>query len=254
MPALRQGKMTLPRPAHVLDISSIGALKGIAEKSDWIQIGATTPLTEVARSVVIRETLPVLTEAAGQVGSLQIRNQGTLGGNLCNASPAADTAVSLLALNARVCLKSLDRERIVSLDDFFVGPGKTVLLPAEILTKIQVPITGLKRSSCFLKLGRRNAFTLSIISIATVLRVEERVLRYVRIVLGAVAPTPMRAKKAEEFLIGQKADESVIDEAARIAAEEISPISDVRASAWYRKDMAKVLTKRAVLASLNRMG
>jgi CO/xanthine dehydrogenase FAD-binding subunit len=254
LPALRQGKMTLFEPAHVVDISSIPGLKGIAKKGEWIQIGAAAPLTEVTQSPVIRESLPMLAEAAGQVGSLQIRNQGTLGGNLCNASPAADTAVSLLALNAKVSLKSMDRERIVSLDEFFVSPGKTILKPGEILTKIQVPVSRSTQSSCFVKLGRRNAFTLSVISVATVIKAEDGTFQYVRMALGAVAPTPMRPKKAEEFLTGREVGESVIDQGARIAAEEVSPISDVRASAEYRKDMAHVLTKRALLACLKKMG
>ena len=254
LPGLRQGKMTLFEPVHVVDISSIPGLKGIARKGEWIQIGAATSLTEVTQSPVVRESLPMLVESAGQVGSLQIRNQGTLGGNLCNASPAADTAISLLALDARVCLRSLDRERIVCLDEFFVSPGKTVLKPGEILTKIQVPVSRSTQSSRFVKLGRRNAFTLSIISVATVMRAEDGTFQYVRISLGAVAPTPVRAKKAEEFLIGKRVDESVIDEGARIAAGEVSPISDVRASAGYRIDMAHVLTKRALLACLKKTG
>jgi carbon-monoxide dehydrogenase medium subunit len=254
LPALRQGKMTLFEPAHVVDISSIPGLKVIAKKGEWIQIGAATPLTEVAQSPVIRESLPMLAEAAGQVGSLQIRNQGTLGGNLCNASPAADTAVSLLALNAKVYLKSMVRERIVSLDEFFVSPGKTILKPGEILTKIQVPVSRSTQSSCFVKLGRRNAFTLSVISVAAVIKTEDGTFQYVRMALGAVAPTPMRPKKAEEFLTGREVGESVIDQGARIAAEEVSPISDVRASAEYRKDMAHVLTKRALLACLKKTG
>jgi carbon-monoxide dehydrogenase medium subunit len=254
LPALRQGKMTLFEPAHVVDISSIPGLKVIAKKGEWIQIGAATPLTEVAQSPVIRESLPMLAEAAGQVGSLQIRNQGTLGGNLCNASPAADTAVSLLALNAKVYLKSMVRERLVSLDEFFVSPGKTILKPGEILTKIQVPVSRSTQSSCFVKLGRRNAFTLSVISVAAVIKTEDGTFQYVCMALGAVAPTPMRPKKAEEFLTGREVGESVIDQGARIAAEEVSPISDVRASAEYRKDMAHVLTKRALLACLKKTG
>jgi carbon-monoxide dehydrogenase medium subunit len=237
-----------------VDISSIPGLKGIAGKGGSIKIGATTRLTEVAESLVLRESLPMLAEAANQVGSLQIRNQATLGGNLCNASPAADTAVSLLALNARIWLKSRDRERHASLEEFFVGPGKTILMPGEILTRIEVPVSDSTQSSCFMKLGRRNAFTLSIISVAVVTRAEDGGFQRVRIALGAAAPTPMRAKKAEEYLIGKKADESVIDEAARIAADEVSPISDVRASAEYRKDMARVLTRRALLACLKKTG
>jgi carbon-monoxide dehydrogenase medium subunit len=148
----------------------------------------------------------------------------------------------------------MDRERYASLDEFFVGPGKTILMPGEILTRIEVPVSDSTQSSCFMKLGRRNAFTLSIISVAVVTRAEDGGFQRVRIALGAAAPTPMRAKKAEEYLIGKKADESVIDEAARIAADEVSPISDVRASAEYRKDMARVLTRRALLACLKKTG
>jgi carbon-monoxide dehydrogenase medium subunit len=184
------------------------------------------------------------------MGSLQVRNLGTIGGNLCNASPAADTAPPLLVLNAKVKVRSINKQRLVPLQEFFMGPGKTTLTPEEILTEVQIPLIKPTGNSYFIKFGRRNAFTLSIVSVATLVKVENGVFDDIRIALGSVAPTPIRASKAEEHLIGHKVNEQVIDDGVNVVANEVKPISDVRASAEYRRDMAYVLTKRAISLSL----
>lgn len=247
IPAIRKGVL-FPSFGHMVDLSSVKELSYIRKMDSWICIGAITRLAEVGDSEMIREYVPILSEAIQHIGSLQIRNQGTIGGNLCNASPAADTAPPLLTLEAKVLLKSMKQERVIPLDQFFLGPGKTILAPGEILAEIQIPIPQNGGSFCFLKLGRRNAFTLSIVSVATWVKAEQETFRAVRIALGAVAPTPKRALKTEEYLAGQKVSEETIGSGSKLVSEEVQPISDVRASADYRKDMANILTRRAILS------
>lgn len=252
IPAARQGRMLLPRRIHIIDISSIKELNYIIKDGALIRIGATARLSEIGMSAVVKEHLPVLADAASQMGSLQVRNLGTIGGNLCNASPAADTASPLLVLDAMVNVRGIDRQRLVPLKGFFTGPGKTTLAPGEILAEVQIPLTKPAGSSCFIKLGRRNAFTLSIVSVATLVKVKDGIFDDIRIALGSVAPTPFRASKAEEHLIGEKVNEQVIDDGANVVASEVKPISDVRAGAEYRRDMSLVLTKRAISLSVQR--
>lgn len=249
IPAIRKGTLSSPFQ-HMVDLSAIRELGYIRKDGGWIHIGAVTRLADAGDSKIVREYGPLLSEAIQHVGSLQIRNQGTLGGNLANASPAADTAPPLLVLGARVVLKSIDKERVIPLDQFFGGPGKTILTPDEILTEIQIPIIKGQGKTCFLKLGRRNAFTLSVVSVAAWVKVEKETIRDMRIALGAVAPIPMRAIKTEEYLKGKKVSEETIKNGAKIASDEVQPISDVRASADYRKDMSYVLTRRAILSCL----
>ena len=247
IPAIRKG-ILFPSFGHMVDLSFVKELSYIRKMDGWICIGPVTRLAEVGDSEMIREYVPILPEAIQHIGSLQIRNQGTIGGNLCNASPAADTAPPLLTLEAKVLLKSMKQERVIPLDQFFLGPGKTILAPGEILAEIQIPIPQNGGSFCFLKLGRRNAFTLSIVSVATWVKVEKETFQAIRIALGAVAPTPKRALKTEEYLAGQKVSEETISSGAKLVSEEVQPISDVRASADYRKDMANILTRRAILS------
>ncbi|MBA7630739.1 Carbon monoxide dehydrogenase medium chain [subsurface metagenome] len=251
VPAARRGRMSSSGHIHIIDISSIKALDYIIKEDDMIRIGAVTKLSEVGASTVVKEHVPILANAASQMGSLQVRNLGTIGGNLCNASPAADTAPPLLALDARVNIRGIDKQRLVPLKEFFAGPGETILASGEILAEVQIPITEPAAGSCFIKLGRRNAFTLSIVSVATLVKVKDGIFDDVRIALGAVAPTPIRASKAEEYLTGKKVSEQVIDDGAKVVTSEVKPISDVRASARYRKDMSYIVTKRALTMCFN---
>jgi len=254
IPGARAGRLSLPEHLHVIDISSIRELDYIIKDDDMIRIGATTRLSEIGMSTVVKEHMPILADAASQMGSLQVRNLGTIGGNLCNASPAADTAPPLLALDAKVKVRSIDNQRVVPLKEFFVGPGETILEPREILAEVQIPIREPGVGSCFIKLGRRNAFTLSIVSVATRVEVKDGTFDNVRIALGAVAPTPIRASTAEEYCTGKEVSEQIIDEGAKLVLVEVKPISDVRAGAEYRKDMSYVTSKRAIGSSVQRAG
>lgn len=240
--------------SDIVDISNIKDLGYVVKDDSLIRIGATTKLSLVSTSIVVQQYVPILADAVRQLGSLQIRNMGTIGGNLCNASSAADTAPPLLSLEATVKLQTVDGERIVPLNEFLTGPGKTSLTAGEMLTEVQIPVTGSVEDWYFIKLGRRNSFTLSIISVAALVTVKNGSFDSVRISLGAVAPTPMRARQAESELVGKSINEQIIDSAARLASSEVAPIDDVRATAEYRKDMAYVLTKRGILSSIAKSG
>jgi len=198
----------------------------------------------MGESSIVRERAPALAEAVNVLASPHIRNRATIAGNLCNASPAADTAPSLLALDASVKLQSADEERIVPLSQFFLGPEQTVTKPDEVLTEVIIPLQ--EGASAFIKLGRRKAFTLSVASVAAFAKVNNGKFEEVRIALGAVAPTPIRARKVEEALKGKDISEDNVEKAAQLVKEECWPITDVRASAEYRTEMSYVLTKRVL--------
>ena len=242
-------KQWLPRA--VMNLKRVLGLRDISLNGE-LRLGALVTLNELIYSPIICEHFPVLAYTASKMAGVQVRNLATVGGNLCNASPAADTAPPLIALNARAVIVSTRGERVVSLDEFFVGVGKSVLAPDEILREILVPRDQAVRSS-FIKLEHREAMDISIASVAVSLKIENRQSKIAncqdaRIVLGAVAPTPVRAKRAEEILRGNELTAERIAEAARVAASEAQPIDDVRGSAWYRREMIEVLTRRQLLA------
>ena len=239
------------KPKYVIDLSRLEELKFISKENGVIKIGALTTLREIETSPIIRENVHVLSDAIEKMASWQIRNLGTIGGNLCNASPAADTAPPLLVLEAELKLTSSEGERTVPIDQFFTGPGETILKNNELLTEIQIPIMSNHAGTAFLKLGRRFAHTLSIVSVATLVVVEDDVFKDVRIALGSVAPTPVRAKKTEDRFRGLSATKDAVEKSCVWVVEDISPISDVRASAEYRKEMSIVLTKRALIEALD---
>ena len=240
-------------PKYIIDLSNLKELRFISKENGVIRVGALTTLREIETSPLIQDHVCVLSDAVGKMASWQIRNLGTIGGNLCNASPAADTAPPLLILEAKLKLNSPEEERIVPVEQFFTGPGETILKNNELLTEIQIPIIPDNSGAAFLKLGRRAAHTLSIVSVATLAIVEDNVFKDVRIALGSVAPTPIRARKTENKFRGLPATEDVIEENCGCVMEDINPISDVRASAEYRKEMSIVLTKRALFEALSRV-
>ena len=250
IPAIRRGAWSFGDGLSLVDIKGIRELDSVKKDGDTIRIGAATRLSEIARSSVLREHAHILCDAISEMGSLQVRNSGTIGGNLCTASPAADTAPPLLVLDARVKVRGIDKEELVSLEKFFLGPGKTILDPKQILLEIQFPVLKPDEKSYWIKMGRRDAFTLSVISVATWTKITSGVFDAIRIALGAVAPSPMRAFKTEKYLVGREASERTIEEAAKMIASEVKPISDVRASAEYRRDMSCVLTKKAIMSCL----
>jgi len=242
---VRSGKIVLPE--NIIEIGHVKELNFIDDAADIVNVGATTKLSEIISSPIIKSKVPILAEAVSSMASFQVRNMGTIGGNLCNASPAADTAPPLLVLDAMIEVMNIKSKRRIPIDQFFTGPSKTAAGPDEIVTKIQIPKQQPTDRWDFVKLGRRKALTLSIISIAALAKIVDNRFQDVKIALGAVAPTPLRAKKAETFLKGRSASEDVIDEASQIVRDEINPISDVRASKEYRREMAYTLTKKMLM-------
>ncbi len=184
------------------------------------------------------------------LGTPAIRNQATLGGNLCNAAPSADTAPPLLVLGATAKIVGKEGEKIVPLEAFFVGPGQTVLGQDHLLAEIQVPNPLAHSGGVYLKQKRRQGADLAVVGVAALVVMEGKVLRDVKIVLGAVAPTPIRARKAEEILKGRKLDQELLEKSGQAAAEEASPIDDIRGSADYRRELLAVLTKRAMAQAI----
>jgi carbon-monoxide dehydrogenase medium subunit len=233
----------------LVDIGAIRELRGVEDLGDRIRIGAATRLQEIVGSDVVARELPLLRNAVESMGSWQIRNLATVGGNLCNASPAADTAPPLLAYEAELVIVGPRGTRVVPITKFFTGYRRTALEEGEILKEI---VIGKRTWSgwSYIKLGRRSGFTLSIVSVAVLTSTRGGVLEDVRIALGSVAPTPIRAYRAEGYLRGREVSLEVLERAAEIAREEVSPIDDVRASAWYRREMVYRLTLDALKTSL----
>jgi carbon-monoxide dehydrogenase medium subunit len=197
------------------------------------------------------EKYPMLSQAAGSIASTQIQNRGTIAGNICNAVPSADSAPALLCLHARLLCVSKNGERLVDIDEFFTGPGETALHPDEILKEIQIPLMPDDGHGVYIKLSTRKRMELAVVGVAAMVETEKGIIKDVRIGLGAVAPTSMRARESEELLKGKKVDDETILIAARKASEESRPIDDHRASAEYRKIMVEVLVKRAIHQTLS---
>jgi carbon-monoxide dehydrogenase medium subunit len=235
-------KEQLRRVDRVVNIKKIPGIAGLSyDARAGLRIGALATAREVELSPIVLEKYPNLAQAARELGSIQVRNRATIVGNVCRASPSADTLPPLIADGALVKLHGASGVRELPLEQFFAGPGKTVLRPDELVTELVVPAPPPRTGKVYIKHGRRKAMELATVGVAVTLTVNGDI----RIVLGAVAPTPIRAKNAEEVLRWKFSDE-LFERAARTAADEARPISNVRASAEYRRDMVRVLTRRAL--------
>ena len=249
-------KQYLAHPKILVDIAGIPALKGIELQDQGLRIGALTTHNEIAASSLVWQYAPALAAASASVGAIQTRNLGTLGGNLVSCVPSSDTAPPLLVLGAQVILCGKEGQRGISIEDFFVAPRCSAVRNDEILAEILIPSPNLGKPSCFEKFGRRKALTLALVNAATCLDLDKPKTTFIaaRIALGAVAPTPIRAYKAENFLVGKPIQQSVLKEASQIAAEETKPIDDFRASAQYRRILTAVLTRRVLEGALAGQG
>jgi carbon-monoxide dehydrogenase medium subunit len=237
-------------PKYIVDLKRLPGLSGIRENSDGtIVIGALTTMREIETDPLLSRKYPFLSQSAAEVGSIQIRNRATIGGNMSNATPSADVAPSLIALGATTKLIGAAGERTVALEEFFRGPGQTIMNPDEILVEITIPKTNPRLVGEYIKFSPREMMDLAYVGVAVayVVGETEKKCDGVRIVLGAVAPTPIRAKRAEVALEGQILSEELAEKVGAIAAEEAKPISDVRSSADYRRAMVGAMTKRALL-------
>jgi CO/xanthine dehydrogenase FAD-binding subunit len=239
-------KRELKTPGYVIDLKGISGLDGISYDAQGLQIGPLATISSIAQSPEVQERYPMLVQAALGMASPQVRNRGTFAGNICNAVPSADSAPSLLALNATIMIKSIRGERTSSIDQFFTGPRKTMLEADEMLVGITVPKPLPASRGVYLKLSPRHSMDLAIVGVAAVGISENGVCKDIRIALGAVAPTPIRAPMAEAILQGKPITSALINEAAKNAITQCSPIDDHRASQEYRCDMVYVLTKRAL--------
>lgn len=242
-------------PKVLIDLSGVKDLHSITyDREQGLVIGAMATLAEVRDSSHVKKRCPLLAETVSQMASEQVRNMGTMVGNLCNAVPSADSAPPLISLRASLKLVGLKSSRTVLVEDFFKGPGKTVLKPNEIVKEIQIP-SGQGERGTYIKHTLRREMDLAVVGVAVCLASNSKkdLCTDIRISLGAVAPVPMRAKRAEEVLRGKKFSEELMEEAALAASEEARPIEDIRASAEYRKEMVRVLTKRAIQSALNRL-
>jgi carbon-monoxide dehydrogenase medium subunit len=233
----------------------------------------------IEKSEVIRKNFSALADATDYLGSVQIRNVATIGGNICTAAPSADTATPLLVLGTQVKIKNLKEERTVPVEDFFKGPGETVLKPGELVRELLIPKLLPNTGSAYYKLQRRLALDLPILGVSVLLSLDknkitcsdmlctaspissilhqmekdEIICREVRIALGVAAPTPMRAVKAEALLRGRKLSDELLEEVANTASQEAQPRDTIRGEAWYRKDMVRVLVKRMAMKSIERV-
>lgn len=242
-----QMRNQMKSPGLLINIKRLPELKGISyDKQDGLRIGALTTLQELVCSDLVARHAPALVSAARQMASAQVRGFATLGGNLCNASPSADTAPPLIAEEASVSLVSPVGERRLPLEDFFLGPGETVLQPGELMQSIQ--LSPKKSKALFIKHAPRVYMDISVVCIALRLVLHKQRCAEARIVLGAVAPTPFRAAQAEAELVGHPLSPDRIQVAARLAAQACQPIDDVKGAAWYRKRMVAVLVERGLTA------
>jgi CO/xanthine dehydrogenase FAD-binding subunit len=242
----------LDRLPGLMDIGNIAELKTITTGQE-VEIGALVTHEEIADHPWLQQHVPALCQGAAQVGGPQIRNRGTLGGNLVHASPAADLAPPLMVLGAVVELTGSSQVQ-VPLEEFFKGPGKTVMEPNQILTKVKFSKPAANQGGAYLKLGKRKAMAIATASVAVIVTVDNNRLADLRICLGSVAPVPLRAHKTEDLLRGQRLDLLELAAGERQLQAEISPIDDIRGSAEYRRQAAGPLFRRALLQAINNVG
>jgi len=224
-----------------LDLKNIKELKDIRINKNQMEIGAMVTHTQLEKSEDIKKYFPILSQAAADIGSPQIRNRGTIGGNIVNASPAGDLLAPLMAYDAQFKLLSLQKEALISAEEFFIGPKKTILEPAQLLTGIILPLPSERTFGCWIKIGKRKALIIATITLALVVEIAEdnKTVKDVRTCLGSVAPTPIEIKEVKEKMIGKNFNQLDFNQLGQIVEDKISPIDDIRGTREYRKDVAK---------------
>jgi CO/xanthine dehydrogenase FAD-binding subunit len=242
-----RGVEALHRMDRVIDLLGIPELRGIREVEGGLEIGATTPFSEIRRSAAVRDTFPALADAAGQIGGWQIQNRATLGGNLANASPAGDSLPVLLALDATVVLASVRGMREIPYDGFHAGYRKTAIQPGEIVVRIRLPRPPAGTVQAFRKVGTREAQAISKVVVAMAGRVEDGRIADLRLAAGSVAPTPIRLRAVEDAVRGQAPGPETAALAGREAAGAVTPIDDVRSTAEYRRFALERVVRRMLL-------
>jgi carbon-monoxide dehydrogenase medium subunit len=246
-------KNRLLTPSHLINIKGLSDLDYIKDSGDGLRIGALTTNRALEVSALVKETHPMLAELEAVLGDIQTRNWGTIVGNLCMSSPTSDLAPPLIAIGTIVKVMSIRGEREITLEEFFVDYKKTALEPDEIVMEVLIPKPLPHTGGAYHK-ERVRATDLPIAAVAVVVTLDEELdtITAARIILQAVCPTPLRAREAEEKIIGKKIQDNIVNEAAIAAAQAARPISDVYGSAEYKREMVKVVTKQVVTQSIER--
>jgi CO/xanthine dehydrogenase FAD-binding subunit len=243
------------RPEHVVDVKNIAEMRRISfDLQHGLRLGAAVPAIEIHENADMRRYYPGLTEAAHLIGSLQIQSRASVGGNVCNGSPAADTTPALIALGAKGRVVGPKGERMVAVEEFCTGPGRTVLHPNELLVEFQIASPARHSSDAYLRFIPRNEMDIAVVGVGAALTLDlddERCVE-ARIGLGAVGPTPIFAKDASQALVGKKLDDAAIERAAQLAVAASSPIDDMRGTAEYRRHIVGVLTRRVLAKAAER--
>lgn len=228
----------------LVGITRINELKGISKINDEIIINAATTFSEIEKNEIIKENIPILAKSASLVGGPQIRNVATIGGNICNAAPSADSAASLFALNAEFIINGIDYERQMPISDFYLGAGKNALKRGEILSKIKIKDYK-NLSGTYIKFAQRKAMDIATIGVAVMMDYRQNHIKDLRLAYGVAAAVPLRAKSAEKYAIGK--DIKDVDEICKIVLNDTNTRDSWRASKVFRDNLIKVLTKRAIL-------
>jgi CO/xanthine dehydrogenase FAD-binding subunit len=250
---MKESATKFPLPSHIVSLLRVPELRGIEfTESQGLRIGAGATMADVADSPVIRDRYSAIAEGAALVGSHQTMNMASVGGNLCNAAPSAEIAPPLLAFEAEAVIVGPNGRRSLPLGEFFLGPGKTVLEPDELLAEVRVPVPPSGTGSAYIRHTPRKQMDIAVVGVGVVLTLAGERIERARVALGAVAPTAVRAQKAEAALEGQVASNETLARAAYAAAGECSPITDVRGSAEFRRHIVRVTTERMLRLAAER--
>jgi carbon-monoxide dehydrogenase medium subunit len=250
---LIQLRAGIRRIEHLVDVKNIKELQTLSfDPKKGLRLGAAVPCIEISESDVMRRHYPGLTEAAHLIGSLQIQNRASVGGNLCNGSPAADTTPALIALGARARIVGTGGEREVPVESFVVSPGRTVLKPGELLVELLIPAPASHSSDAYLRFIPRNEMDIAVVGVGASVTLDGDKVTAARIGLASVAPTPLLAGKAADALVGRKFDDAALEAAGRAASEACQPIDDMRGTIDFRKHVAGVLARRALTIAAER--
>ncbi|MEE9198821.1 MAG: xanthine dehydrogenase family protein subunit M [Dehalococcoidia bacterium] len=251
-----QMKQRRRTPSMVMDVKRVPELMVLEyREGEGLSIGAGTACADIQRMPVVRDLYPAIAQSCALIGSVQIQSRASVGGNVCNAAPSADTVPPLIVLGARAVIAGPGGEREVPVEEFFLGPGQTVLAGDELLMKIVVPPPQKRSTSYYLRFIPREEMDIAVAGVAShiALGSANGVCAEARIALAAVAPTPLRVREAESVLVGRDLDQALIAEAAEKAAAAARPITDIRGSAEYRRELVKVLTRRSITGCLDQL-
>jgi carbon-monoxide dehydrogenase medium subunit len=250
---LIQMRAGVRRPEHIIDAKTIPELQILSfSPREGLRLGAAVPCCRIIEDAAVRQHYPGLAEAAGLIGSVQIQSRSSVGGNLCNGSPAADTTPALIALGAICHIASSKGTRTVPVEDFVVSPGRTVLQPDELLVEFRIPAPKPHSSDCYQRFIPRNEMDIAVVGVGASVTLDGKTCRAARIALGAVAPTPLFAREASASLVGKPLNDDTIAAAAALAQKVAVPITDMRGTAEYRTHLVGVLTRRVVKEATER--